>query len=314
MRFSTMRTCMITAIVASALFWEVSHAEKILLQTLPVITLHAGKFTKGRRSSPIPQLTCVSGDACHAFRPSVVQCLNHGSDGVDVQWECKAEMDSKYQFSHIQVSCEGYDYPEDPYVLVGSCGLEYGLEYTQAGRQSLYQSKGGAYPGGFSSSQYYNDGYSSSGGLMTYIYLGFIIFLFYQIFRTCTQPQTGGYGESPNGGGPDGTGAPRGYYGGSGTYGNGFSSSCGNSMGGSYPYSSGGGGGFWSGAATGGLLGYLLGGGNRGYGYGYGNRGYYSSGSGWGGSGGFSSFGGGRSGQSSSGTRTASGFGGTSRR
>ena len=32
-------------------------------------------------------------------------------------------MDSGYQFGRIQVSCEGYDYPDDPYVLRGSCGV-----------------------------------------------------------------------------------------------------------------------------------------------------------------------------------------------
>ena len=32
-------------------------------------------------------------------------------------------MDNAYQFGRIQVSCEGYDYPDDPYVLKGSCGV-----------------------------------------------------------------------------------------------------------------------------------------------------------------------------------------------
>ena len=40
-----------------------------------------------------------------------------------LQWECKAELDSKYKFGRIQVSCEGYDYPDDPYILRGSCGV-----------------------------------------------------------------------------------------------------------------------------------------------------------------------------------------------
>ena len=28
-----------------------------------------------------------------------------------------------YQFGRIQVTCEGYDYPDDPYILKGSCGV-----------------------------------------------------------------------------------------------------------------------------------------------------------------------------------------------
>ena len=44
-------------------------------------------------------------------------------------------MDVNYRFGHVQVVCEGYDsfivlkvgydYPDDPYILAGSCGLEY---------------------------------------------------------------------------------------------------------------------------------------------------------------------------------------------
>jgi len=39
------------------------------------------------------------------------------------QWECKCDMDNAFRFGEISVTCEGYDYPEDPYVLKGSCGV-----------------------------------------------------------------------------------------------------------------------------------------------------------------------------------------------
>ena len=42
---------------------------------------------------------------------------------VIAQWECKADMDNAYQFGRIQVTCEGYEYPDDPYILKGSCGV-----------------------------------------------------------------------------------------------------------------------------------------------------------------------------------------------
>jgi hypothetical protein len=32
-------------------------------------------------------------------------------------------MPTKYKFGKISVSCEGYNYPEDPYILAGSCGV-----------------------------------------------------------------------------------------------------------------------------------------------------------------------------------------------
>ena len=57
------------------------------------------------------------------------------SDNIKLlfQWECKSDMDNLYRFGEIEVVCEGYDYPEDPYITQGSCGLEYTLEYTKEG-------------------------------------------------------------------------------------------------------------------------------------------------------------------------------------
>ena len=44
-------------------------------------------------------------------------------------------MDNLYRFGNVEVICEGYDYPDDPYILKGSCGLEYTLEYTKVGKK-----------------------------------------------------------------------------------------------------------------------------------------------------------------------------------
>jgi SOCE-associated regulatory factor of calcium homoeostasis len=99
-------------------------ADKILLKDIKVITLYAGRMTNGRRSAPVPQLNCVGGTAgCDAFRPQIVQCYNRGFDGQDYQWECKTDMDNAYRFGEIAVTCEGYSYPDDPYILKGSWGV-----------------------------------------------------------------------------------------------------------------------------------------------------------------------------------------------
>ncbi|RXM27184.1 Store-operated calcium entry-associated regulatory factor [Acipenser ruthenus] len=66
----------------------------------------------------------------------------------DTAWECKTDMDTAYRFGTIEVSCEGYNYPDDPYVLKGSCGMEYTLELTEHGKQNRKSSYGS---GGFSS-------------------------------------------------------------------------------------------------------------------------------------------------------------------
>lgn len=91
------------------------------------------------------KLKCVGGSAGCSFVPNVVQCYNRGTDGVRnvqvsnrqfiitieyqhhliyvLKWECKAELPESITFGSMQVSCEGYDNKEDPYILVDSCGV-----------------------------------------------------------------------------------------------------------------------------------------------------------------------------------------------
>jgi hypothetical protein len=57
--------------------------KKVRLRDLSAITLHADRQTSARRSSPIPQLECVGGDACHDFQPKVVRVSNNYVNCVD---------------------------------------------------------------------------------------------------------------------------------------------------------------------------------------------------------------------------------------
>ena len=52
-------------------------------------------------------------------------------------------MPTEFKFGKIQVGCEGYDYPDDPYILAGSCGLEYTIDLT--GVKSSQTGGGGGY-------------------------------------------------------------------------------------------------------------------------------------------------------------------------
>lgn len=91
---------------------------------MQVLTLHTGRLTTGRRSSPMAQLTCVGGSASHRqSEVSTVQCYNQGFNGRDYDWRCESQLDKSLKISEFVVSCEGYNNPDDPYVLVGSCGL-----------------------------------------------------------------------------------------------------------------------------------------------------------------------------------------------
>eukprot|EP00026_Physarum_polycephalum_P013007 Phypoly_transcript_13364.p1 GENE.Phypoly_transcript_13364~~Phypoly_transcript_13364.p1 ORF type:complete len:337 (+),score=46.94 Phypoly_transcript_13364:51-1013(+) len=300
--------------------WGSNAKDKVRLDQVSTLTLRRNAYTSGRRSSPVPQLNCVGGAASsRAYEIETVQCENKGSDGYDIQWKCEADMDSNLRFGKVEVTCEGYDYPEDPYILRGSCGLEYTLEYTNQGKQQQQQQNQQ-----HSSSYHYSqqDHHRGGGfGLKTLLMIGVVIFIFYNIYRQCAQmgaqpgagAGTGQWGPGGPGGPGGGNGYPPGSWGpggpppGSGPYGG--------------PYYGGGGScapppppptsswrpGFWTGLAAGGFMGNMF---NRPRYGGYGSYGprystpTFSSGPS------FSSGGG----SSSSSSRTASGFGGTRRR
>jgi len=106
---------------------------KFLLSNVDKLIFQNGKMTTGRRSSPIEQLQCdPSGSAgCPAeAKLESAMCENIGqSDTNDPIWKCTAELGENYAFSNTDVSCEGWDSPEDPYILAGSCALVYKLKW-----------------------------------------------------------------------------------------------------------------------------------------------------------------------------------------
>lgn len=115
------------------------------------------------------------------------------------QWECKTDLDIAYKFGKTVVSCEGYESSEDQYVLRGSCGLEYNLDYTELGLKKLRES--GKNHGFNSFSDYYNKLYSpdSSGisGLITIVVLLAIAFGVYKLFLSDGQDSPPPYSEYP---------------------------------------------------------------------------------------------------------------------
>jgi len=229
--------------------------DAVLLTEVKAITLRKGEMTNARRTHPIPQLRCIGG--C-SYEPDVVQCTNVGTDGADVQWHCKADLPSDVKFKNVEVLCEGYNYPDDAYILTSSCGLEYSLEKLSSGSpQNSYFSNGY----GASNSYFSNDGESSSivANFFVIVVIGLLVFLL-----CCWRPRgpapvvpgAAGYGASDfgpgYGGGSYGGGYGGGSYGGTGGYGGAYPQQ---------PYASpsvGAGTGFMGGLFTGGLLSYLF--------------------------------------------------------
>lgn len=118
-----------TIIVFLALVAQV-WANSIPLSQIQSLTLYKGQYTIRHRTPVIPQLQCQGGSAGCQYIPDVVQCSNMGSDGHNINWKCEGRLPDGVDLGSIHVSCEGYRYPGDPEVLVGSCGLKFTLDRT----------------------------------------------------------------------------------------------------------------------------------------------------------------------------------------
>lgn len=119
---------MLSSLVLTTLVLSSTNAQpdRIHLDNVTAITLRQGWQTKGRRST-VPQLDCRD-PLCQEYAPKAVQCKQVGKSPT-VQWKCEAEMTGvQFDQSSLVVSCEGYDYPDDEFITVDSCGLKYSLE------------------------------------------------------------------------------------------------------------------------------------------------------------------------------------------
>uniref|UniRef100_A0A8C3TN89 Store-operated calcium entry-associated regulatory factor n=1 Tax=Catharus ustulatus TaxID=91951 RepID=A0A8C3TN89_CATUS len=129
---------LLCAAAGPALGWD--RPGKVLLADVQALTLYRGQYTTSRRTAAVPQLQCTGGSAGCSRVPEVVQCYSKGWDGYDVQWQCRADLENAFRFGQMEVSCEGYDYPDDPYVLRGSCSLLFSLELTEEGERKVKNS------------------------------------------------------------------------------------------------------------------------------------------------------------------------------
>jgi hypothetical protein len=74
-----------------------------------------------------------------------MRCANAGADYDDhnIQWTCKAELPDDFKLGSTDVRCEGYTGPKDPFVLKGSCGVEYRMVLTAKGEERYGHSRSG---------------------------------------------------------------------------------------------------------------------------------------------------------------------------
>ncbi|TKA76576.1 hypothetical protein B0A55_04065 [Friedmanniomyces simplex] len=126
------------AALTSTTLAKSTRSNSVLLSQVKTLTLRADQETSHRRVSPLPQLACVGGNAKGLYGVDIMRCKNAGSDydTEDIQWTCSASLPDEFKLGSTDVICEGYDGPDDPYVLKGSCGVEYRLVLTEAGEKN----------------------------------------------------------------------------------------------------------------------------------------------------------------------------------
>lgn len=121
----------------------------ILLSNVESLTFRNGKMTTARRASPVPQLNCVGPpNVCKIYNVEAMRCTNEGVDydAENIQWACRADLPEEFKLGSTDVSCEGYASSDDPYVLKGSCGVEYRLLLTEKGEEKFDSDRRGSNP------------------------------------------------------------------------------------------------------------------------------------------------------------------------
>ncbi|KAI0077313.1 DUF1183-domain-containing protein [Panus rudis PR-1116 ss-1] len=153
---------------------------KVALDRIRSLTFYKDAKTRSRRGKPIPQLTCI-GDACRLYTPDVVRCENVGGYGTDVDWKCEADLPEALRFGRVEVSCEGWSGPGDPYVMKESCGLEYRLVRVP---DSLRRPENHSLPGRFS--RLYNSALTDpASSAFMLLWTALFIYLLYRFLMRC---------------------------------------------------------------------------------------------------------------------------------
>ncbi|PLB49454.1 hypothetical protein P170DRAFT_437025 [Aspergillus steynii IBT 23096] len=191
----------------------------ILLSQVQTLTLRGDRLTSSRRVSPIPQLQCVgpSKRICDSYPIEIMRCTNagHDYDEEDVQWTCTASLPPELKLGSTDVICEGYRNADDPWVLKGSCGVEYRLLLTDLGEKKFGRKHDDNWSEGIARHKW-QKALSVIGSVLFY---GFVAWVLIVMLDACFGAQGdrrrrtpgrgwGGFGGDGGGGGGGGGGGP----------------------------------------------------------------------------------------------------------
>jgi len=116
---------LLLAVVGQCAAAEHVRVHRSRLQTL---VFYAGRQSKARRVSSVPQVKCVGGNCNANGGYDTIKVITCVPSQQGTRWSCIADMFNHVRFGRTDVTCEGWDHSEDEYLLEGSCGVEYTLE------------------------------------------------------------------------------------------------------------------------------------------------------------------------------------------
>ncbi len=125
-----MKVALLFLLVAATLFSPLVLAsrqqnDKVLLRDVEVLTFRLGEWTTYRRTSAERQVQYTGPKYNNFQMPNTIQCKNQGMSDNDINWKCETSLQKEFTLGTTTVSCEGYAYPDDPYILRGSCFVEF---------------------------------------------------------------------------------------------------------------------------------------------------------------------------------------------
>lgn len=211
MKFSL--TACLLAITSIASAGKVTDPKKvprnaILLSKVASLTFRAGRKTTSRRVAPVEQLSCAGpSGVCALYSIDTMRCTNEGADydTENIQWACRADLPEEFKLGSTEVACEGYASSDDPYVLKGSCGVEYRLLLTDKGEERF---------GGHLGDSEGGEASTAAIAIFFLIFFGVLFFIIKGMLDSCRRnpPRLGGGPNRPpwfgGGGGDDGTDDP----------------------------------------------------------------------------------------------------------
>lgn len=130
------KALLVILVILSATHYS-SASRGIRLQAIRFLEFSASNVTTTRHGQPKPKLQCVGDTFCDAIQPQHVFCANIGFVHPNVVWQCNTNLPKGYSLDQVEVSCEGYGFAGNQFVLDGSCALRYAIAHESPPSRSI---------------------------------------------------------------------------------------------------------------------------------------------------------------------------------